>query len=84
MRKDNAVLVLTKAQGERAQTFVFKHPKFKEEVYSQMRSILDALEKLGIDHGHANDSNFLVEMVEKKPHVILIDFDVASFITPPV
>lgn len=74
----NQVTVPTKYVGEIIYDFIQKHPELETEIRKQQQWIKQKLEEKGIEHGHAHDNNFTVELKNKKPHIYIIDFDTAT------
>lgn len=75
-------LVVCRYAGDNFSKFAFfnkaEHPELVQEAERQRDSIIELLDGYGIRHGHAHDSNFMVEMKDGKPHVRIIDFDRAG------
>ncbi|MBI2654178.1 hypothetical protein HYX02_05190 [Candidatus Woesearchaeota archaeon] len=71
------VSVVTKYAGEGILEFIEKYPTLENEVHSQEIKIIKELERNGIIHGHPHHGNFVVLMVNNKPIVRVIDFDMA-------
>lgn len=67
--------------------YAFSGNSFKEYLDIQKDKIIDTLVKLGINHGHPNDSNFCLRFnrdengnveINEVPRIYLIDFDKAD------
>jgi len=56
--------------------------KYALEVDKQKEDIRKAMAAKGIIHGHADDENHVVKVVDGRPEVRLIDFDEAQTTTP--
>lgn len=68
--------VYTRFAGEYLTKFIAKNRHHVKEVQRQIEQIKTGLIGLGIEHGHF-DNNLVVELVQSKPVVRLIDFDQA-------
>ncbi|MDP3742170.1 MAG: hypothetical protein Q8R15_02545 [Candidatus Micrarchaeota archaeon] len=77
LTKGGMMRVYTKFAGEHLEKFFRENPGHSEEIQRQIQQIKIGLVGLGIEHGHF-DNNLVVELVDKKPVVRLIDFDAAK------
>jgi len=74
------VRVFARYAGERMRDYLRKNPKQELKVKKRMNAILKRLEKIGVEHGHAHEGNFVVESVNGKPLVRVIDFSLAHMV----
>jgi len=68
-------------KGQSLSVFQRKHPLNDEEynsILDQTKAIEKGLDLLKINHQHLHKSNYVVEMVNSKPRVHVIDFDAAE------
>lgn len=90
--KDKTLRVSVKViQGRSMLTFLRAFGKEAEtdwrvvmEAKRQKAVIESTLKKLNITHSHLHPANFIIEMVEGKPRVYLVDFDAALIEKPTV
>ncbi len=73
--RGNRIQVTTRYAGERMSDYVLNNPGQAEEVEKQRKMILERFKKKNIKHRHPHHRNFVVEEVQGKPLVRLIDFD---------
>ncbi len=76
--KYGKVRVYTKFAGTAFTDFILNNPKLSENVSAQRDRIISQLKQIGIEHGHPHDGNFVVDMINNKPVVRIIDFDMAT------
>ncbi len=76
--KDGRMLVLTRYVGMRTKDFIKIHSVHREEVERLEREAIAKLAEIGVDHVHLHDQNIVVELVDGKPVVRIIDFDQAK------
>ena len=84
---EKLVRVYSRYAGKQLPAFIKANPRHAQEVTAQKEQIFKRLEELGINFGHqwwgdpsgrTHERNFVVEMMDGKPVVRLIDFDQAA------
>lgn len=82
-RKDDTVSVVSKFHGEQVGIFKEEHPELSKAIDFQIENIKKQLSNIGVTHGsyrHMHDGNFVVQMIDGKPFVRIIDFDQAKIL----
>ncbi|NYZ78019.1 hypothetical protein H0N96_01285 [Candidatus Micrarchaeota archaeon] len=77
---EERVRVFTRYAGERTRDYLLKNPRQELKVEKQIKAIVKRLEKIGVEHGHPHLENFVVEPVNGKPLVRVIDFSLAHMV----
>lgn len=81
-RQGDKVAVVTRYAGENLEIFIKKHPEWRDHLGLMRLSIIKRLKDNGIFHRDPQESNFVVEMINNKPFVRIIDFDLVISPSP--